>query len=204
MTGATSHAVLPTAFPAALADALVADARRHAFRLWSPRKGGALAMAALDDPAPRDAIAWLAHAADGAGFGPFVPNEVSYQRYTATGNGLPPHRDQRYYATCIAIVTLRGTATFGVHGSRERTDVVAEWTTGPGQVILLRGWSPGDTDPRPYHRIDPPAAGERLMFQARLNLVAEPASPWAEHLTEVEVEQAARLARRVPPAQGAG
>jgi hypothetical protein len=204
VNGVTGHAVLATGFPAALGDALVADARRHAFRLWSPRKGGALAMAAPDDPAPRSAIGWLSQAADDAGFGPFVPNEVSYQRYTATGNGLPPHRDQRYYATCIAIVTLRGSATFGVHGSRERDDVIAEWTTGPGQVVLLRGWSPGDDDPRPYHRIDPPPAGERLMFQARHNLVAEPGSPWAEHLTEVEIEQAARLARRVPPAQHAG
>jgi hypothetical protein len=191
--GVTGHAVLSTAFPAALTDALVADAQRHPFRLWSPRKGGALAMAAADDPAPRAAIGWLSRAADDAGFGPFVPNEVSYQRYTATGNGLPPHRDQRYYATCIAIVTLRGSATFAVHGSRER-----------GDVVLLRGWSPGDDDPRPYHRVDPPATGERLMFQARHNLVAEPESPWAAHLTGVEIEQAARLARRVPPAQDAG
>jgi hypothetical protein len=198
-----SHLVLATDFPAALADALVADAERRAFRLWSPHKGGALAMAAPDDPAPRDAAGWLSRAADDAGFGPFVPNEVSYQRYPATGNGLAPHRDQRYYATCIAIVTLRGRARFGVHGSRERADLVAEWTTGPGQVILLRGWSPGGDDPRPYHRIDPPAEGERLMFQVRHNLVAAPASPWAEHLTEAEVEQAAGLARRVPPAQGA-
>ncbi len=126
---------------------------------------------------------------------------MSYQRYPATGNGLPPHRDQRYYATCIAIVTLRGRARFGVHGSRDRGDVITGWTTSPGQVILLRGWSPGDDDPRPYHRIDPPATSERLMFQARHNLVATPASPWAQHLTEEEVEQAAGLARRIPPAQ---
>jgi hypothetical protein len=199
--GAT-HAVLATAFPTALGDALVADARRRAFRLWSPRRGGALAMAAPDDPAPRAAAAWLARAADEAGFGPFTPNEVSYQRYTASGNGLAPHQDQRYYGTCIAIVTLRGSATFAVHGSRDRADVLAEWTTGPGEVILLRGWSPGPDDPRPYHRIDPPVSGERLMFQARANLAATPGAPWAEHLTEAELEQAARLAARVPPARG--
>jgi hypothetical protein len=189
------YAVLRTGFPTALADALVADARRYEFHLWSPRKGGALGLAAMHEPgATQDAAAWLSRAAADHGLDAFHPNEVSYQRYTAGGNGLPPHRDQRYYATCIAIVTLRGSATFAVHGSRDPDDVVDEWTTGPGEVILLRGWSPEDGhDPRPFHRVDPPVSGERLMFQARHNLVAPPPSPWAEHLTAEELQQASRL-----------
>ncbi|MCO1657326.1 hypothetical protein [Pseudonocardia humida] len=194
------YAVLRAEFPQTLTDALVADAQRHEFRLWSPGKGGAFALAALDEPgAPREAAAWLSRAAADHGFAGFTPNEVSYQRYTAGGNGIPPHRDQRYYAACIGIITLRGSATFAVHGSRDRDDVVDEWTTGPGEVILLRGWSPDpDSDPRPYHRIDPPTSGERLMFQARRNLAAPPPSPWAEHLTQEEAQQASRLVGATP------
>ncbi|WP_214403225.1 hypothetical protein [Pseudonocardia lacus] len=194
------YAVLRTGFPTALADALVADAQRYEFRLWSQRKGGALALAARDEPgATRDAAAWLARAAAEHGLPGFAPNEVSYQRYTAGGNGLPPHRDQRYYATCIAIVTLRGSATFAVHASRDPDDVVDQWTTVPGEVILLRGWTPDpDTDPRPYHRIDPPVSGERLMFQARQNIAGPPRSPWLEHLTTEELRQAARLVESQP------
>ena len=208
-TGATAngYAVLTTGFPADLADALVADAQRYEFRHWSPRRGGALAMATLDQPgAPRTAAAWLARAAAANGLPGFAPNEVSYQRYTAGGNGIPPHRDQRYYGTCIGIITLRGSALFAVHASRDPDDVVAEWTTRPGEVILLRGWQPGPgDDPRPYHRIDPPTSGERLMFQARHNIAAAPRSPWVDHLTEVEIEQATRLARMVPaPARSDG
>jgi hypothetical protein len=202
----TGYVVLRTGFPAALADALVADAQRYEFRRWSPRRGGALALAAMDEPGEaREAAAWLSRAAADHGLGAFDPNEVSYQHYTAGGNGLPPHRDQRYYATCIAIVTLRGSATFAVHGSRDRDDVVDEWTTGPGEVILLRGWSPHpEIDPRPYHRIDPPVSGERLMFQARQNLVAPPRSPWADHLTGEELQQASSLVEAVPVLRSGG
>jgi hypothetical protein len=202
--GSDGYVVLETGFPAAIADALVADACRYEFRLWSPRRGGAFAMAALDEAgATGAAAAWLSRAAATEGLDGFVPNEVSYQRYTAGGNGLRPHRDQRYYGTCIAIVTLRGSATFAVHGSLDLDDVVAEWTTGPGEVILLRGWRPGPgDDPRPFHRVDPPVSGERLMFQARHNLAAAPHSPWVDHLTDTEIEQAARLAAMVALPRG--
>lgn len=100
---------------------------------------------------------WLAEAAHREGLGHFTPNEASYQRYVPGGNGLPPHRDQRYYAFWIAIVTLTGATTFAIHASRALDDVVTLWTTQPDQVILLRGWRPDiGTDPRPYHRVDPP------------------------------------------------
>jgi len=65
-------------------------------------------MASLDDDAARRTAAWLTAAAHRVGVEGLAPNEASYQRYQPGGNGLPPHRDQRYYAFCIAIVTLQG------------------------------------------------------------------------------------------------
>lgn len=124
-------------------------------------------------------------------------NEASYQRYFPEGNGLPPHRDQRYYGFCIAIVTLQGAARFAIHASRETDDVIAQWTTCPGEVILLRGWqSRTDSDPR----VDPPADGPRLMFQIRHNLAATtPPSPLLSTLCAAEIDQATQQAG-LPPA----
>ncbi|GAA1177658.1 hypothetical protein [Pseudonocardia alaniniphila] len=194
------YILLATSFPMGLSNALIADAEQHIFTPPHPRAGGAFAMASLNDQhaAPHRAAAWLAEAAQREGIHDFVPNEASYQRYLPDGNGLPPHRDQRYYASCIAIVTLQGVATFAIHASRAYEDVVTQWTTQPGQVILLRGWQADNSrDPRPYHRIDPPFGEPRLMFQVRHNLAAAtPPSPLLDTLTKTEVDQAIHLAAR--------
>jgi hypothetical protein len=97
---------------------------------------------------------------------------------------------------CIAIVTLHGRARFAVHAGPGREEVVDEWVTGAGEVILLRGWAPTcDADPRPYHRVDAPDTGPRLMFQLRHNLAANmPPSAWLSGLTAAEINQATSLA----------
>lgn len=187
------HLVLPDRLPESLTAGLAADAARYGFTPPHPRAGGAFAKASLRaGSAPAAAAAWIAARAEENGLG-FVPNEASYQRYEATGRGLPPHRDQRYYTGSIAIVTVDGSATFAAHRSRDLDDVEEQWSTTPGQVILLRGWSPGrETDPRPYHRVDPPTLGSRLMFQLR-HLVSD-GEPWPAELTATEAEQARSLA----------
>ncbi|MGH3910322.1 MAG: hypothetical protein ACRDRM_05780, partial [Pseudonocardiaceae bacterium] len=122
------YAVMQGRFPEHLREALVADAGRYRFTAPHPRAGGAFAMATLDEEegAARRAATWLADAAQRAGLTGFTPNEASYQRYLPEGNGLPPHRDQRYYGFCIAIVTLQGAARFAIHASRETDDVIAQ------------------------------------------------------------------------------
>lgn len=207
------YCVLRDEFPRHLLEALRDDANRYAFRPPDPRGGGAFAMASLANTkgAPRLAAEWLTGMIGGGSrqlrqLGAFTPNEASYQRY-ASGQGLSPHRDQRYYISCIAIVTLEGNATFGIHASRRRNDVVDEWVTAPGEVVLLRGWKPARrSDGRPYHRVDAPTDGHRLVFQLRQNLAGSATTfPLQSDLTDVEVEQATQLAsvaesRRVPRA----
>ncbi|MBP1161590.1 MULTISPECIES: hypothetical protein [Rhodococcus] len=194
--------VMRSELPEDLRAALIADADRHTFTTPHAHVGGAFAMTSLEhqDRAPSRASGWIGDAASAVGLGPFAPNEASYQRYLPGGNGIPPHRDQRYYASYIAIVTLQGTATFAIHASRNHRDVIEQWTTHPGEVIFLRGWQPGQPhDPRPYHRIDPPDDVPRLMFQLRHNLAAStPPSPLLAELTDTEVLQSAELAATRP------
>jgi hypothetical protein len=158
-------------------------------------------MAALvdGDSAPRRFADWLAGTPEWATVRPFTPNEASYQSYTCDGNGLPPHRDQRYYVHAIAIVTLDGEATFAVHSTADRNDVIAEWRSTPGQVVLLAGWDPdAPGDPRPYHRVDAPTTPSRLVLQLRQNGLAARAAR-LPGLTDDEVAQARYLAS-LPPA----
>jgi hypothetical protein len=196
--------VLRDEFPQHLLEALREDAYRYSFESADPRSGDSFVMGSLANAkgAPRLAAAWLAgmigKQVSGQSRNPvdFAPNEASYQRYVVGGRGLPPHRDQRYYISCIAIVTLVGEATFGIHGTRRRSDVVDEWVTSPGEVVLLRGWRPARrSDCRPYHRVDAPSTGHRLMFQLRQNIAGNASTfPLLTELTAVEVEQARQLA----------
>ncbi|HEY8544623.1 MAG TPA: hypothetical protein VIL36_06235 [Acidimicrobiales bacterium] len=176
---AAGRPVLGELVPAVLRRRLVDHAARYRFTPPDPRGGGAFAMASLtgtDSAVFGELLAWLAPRAGGLpGWSSFVPNEVSYQRYEAGGRGLPPHRDQRYYLHAIVIVTLTGEARFALLGSADPGDVVDGWTTRPGEVIALAGWSPhGDADPRPYHQVDAPDHGHRLMLQLRQNAAATP------------------------------
>ncbi|BDD83492.1 hypothetical protein TPB0596_32550 [Tsukamurella pulmonis] len=192
------YAVLHGAFPPGLCDELTADASRYVITPPNRRAGGAFAMTSLTRAgAPARAAAWITDLTARVGLTePFAPNEASYQRYEPNGNGLPPHRDQRYYATCIAIVTLTGSARFAIHAGPGSDDIIDQWTTSARDVILLRGWTPAsNADPRPYHRIDPPGASPRLMFQVRHNLAASGRPDWATGLTDAEANQARNLAR---------
>jgi hypothetical protein len=197
------YTILREPFPADLHAALIADAEQRIFTPPHPRAGGAFAMAPLESSGATGLTArWLIDSLLGVGLRILAPNEASYQRYQPGGNGLPPHRDQRYYASCIAIITLQGAATSAIHASRMHGDVTAEWNTHPGQVILLQGWQPqGPDDPRPYHRVDPPADAPRLIFQLRHNLAASvPPSSLLSTLTATEIEQAIGLAAAIPRA----
>jgi len=200
------YVVLPEVMPAALRTQMIADAARRRFAPPHPKAGGAFAMAAMrGGGGAGPGVRWLREAVRRAGLAVLDANEASYQRYEVDGNGLPPHRDQRYYASSIVIATLLGSATFAIHGSSRPEDIVAEWTTEAGQVIILRGWTPHlSEDPRPYHRVDPPLRGPRLMFQLRHNLAATNDGPSGlSMLTAAEVEQATGLAAAMRRADAA-
>ena len=196
--GEDGYVVLPDRLPTHLLEALRGDAYRYSFAPPNPRGGGAFAMASLANErgGPSAAARWLKSAATNCGIKAWVPNEVSYQRYIPGGLGLPPHRDQRYYLFCIAIVTLEGSATFGIHSNAHPAAVIDEWVTSPSEVILLRGWDPyGDLDARPYHRVDAPTAGQRVMFQVPQNLAGDTSMPsMLTSLTAVAAEQSKSFA----------
>jgi hypothetical protein len=192
--------VLRDEFPRHLLEALREDAHRYSFEPADPRGGGSFARGSLASAkgAPRLAAAWLAGmiGVHSRRLVDFTPNEASYQLDVVGGRGCPPRRDQRCYISCIAIVTLVGEATFGIHATRRRSDVIDEWVTSPGEVVLLRGWRPARrSDARPYYRVDAPSTGHRLIFQLRQNLAGNTSTfPLLTGLTAVEVEQAKQLA----------
>lgn len=120
---------------------------------------------------------------------PFEPTEVSF--VTEHPVAAAPRRERRYYLGCTASVVLAGSGTLTEHSERDRADVLRRSRIGPGDVVLLRGWSPlGAADPRPYVRIVTDG-GPLLLMRLRQNLVGSTRErAWLPLLTEAEIAEA--------------
>lgn len=184
------HAVVPGGAPADLVAALLADARRSRFgRVRAGRQ-------VSSTPLSRDEIRWAADRVSGLAAcchlgSPFRPTEASYLRIRPSDRRDPPRRENRYYAECVAVVVLSGVGELGIHDERVRDRVVDSGPIRPGDVVLLRGWSPlGFADPRPYYRIEA-ATGPVTVFRARHNLASgDRPSNWLPTLTGREIDEA--------------
>ena len=184
------HAVVPGGAPADLVDTLLADARRSRFgRVTADRQVSTASLSHTEFRRAADLVSGLAAACHLGG--PFQPTEASYRRVLPAEQPIPPRRENRYYAECVALVVLSGVGELGVHDERVRDRVVDSGAIRPCDVVLLRGWSPlGFADPRPYYRIAA-SAGALTVFRARHNLAAgERPSAWLNGLTSREVREA--------------
>lgn len=99
----------------------------------------------------------------------WVPNLVIVQRFRPGALGITPHLDGKRYQKLVAIVTTKGSAAFTICRNR-RGDVVEEWQTSPGGLVLLRapGFA-GLEDGRPLHMVHGPKRGQRYSVAFRLD-----------------------------------
>ncbi len=198
------HAVVPGRVPVDLVSALLADEHRHRYG-----RGAADRQVSIASPSRtevRRAMNLLSELAAACHLGgPFHPTEVSYHRVPVEHRDAP-RRENRYYAECVALVVLCGAGQLTVHDERVREHVLDVGWIRPGDVVLLRGWSPlGAADPRPYHRVT--ATSRPLtLFRARHNLASDdPPSAWLDCLTSREVREATlRAALTGSPARSGG
>ncbi len=100
----------------------------------------------------------------------FTPTELAYMFYKGPHAGISPHRDHARHKMLVAIFSLKGYATFRIHHTRDEADIDAEWTTAPGDLVLLR--APGlhpEVNTRPFHSIGPPIGSEeRISLSLRM------------------------------------
>jgi hypothetical protein len=122
-------------------------------------------------PEPVQAFGSLMQATVSAALGQQLPdwNEATWQRYEPGYGHIDPHRDQAHYKGMILIVTLCGAAEFTILQSRDPPVRLDRWTTGDGDLVLLRGAALGAAQARcPLHSIGAPAA-DRLTITLRHN-----------------------------------
>jgi hypothetical protein len=104
------------------------------------------------------------------GLATWSPNEVGIAHYVPGSIGITPHMDGRWYRRLVAVLTVYGRATFAICGSRDPGDVVARWSAGPGDLVLMRGPGlAGHRDGRPFHLVEGPRRGERLSIGIRMS-----------------------------------
>lgn len=103
------------------------------------------------------------------GLATWRPNEVSVQRYRGGSMGITPHLDGKRYRRLIAVFTTKGRARFAL--CRDRAgEVVMEWETTPGSLVLLRGPGlAGLRDGRPLHQVTGPGSGWRYSIGFRMD-----------------------------------
>jgi len=95
--------------------------------------------------------------------------EVGVARYRPGSIGITPHLDGKWYRRLVAVVTVHGRARFAVCGSRDAADVVEEWWTEAGDLVLMRGPGlAGRRDGRPFHLVEGPRRGTRLSLGFRM------------------------------------
>jgi len=102
------------------------------------------------------------------GLATWRPSQVAVQRYQPGPLGITPHLDGKRFRRLVAVVTTSGSATFAVHAERDGPPI-REWTTGPGDLVLLRAPGlAGARDGRPFHSIGPPGTGLRYSVGLRM------------------------------------
>jgi hypothetical protein len=122
-------------------------------------------------PPPVQALGSLVHTTVSAALAQKLPdwNEVTWQRYEPGRGHIDPHRDQAYYKGLILIVTLTGEAEFTIFQSRNPPVMLDRWTTGNGDMVLLRGADLGAPGVRcPLHKVGAPTS-DRLTLALRHN-----------------------------------
>ena len=101
----------------------------------------------------------------------WFPNEVGIAHYVPGSIGITPHMDGRWYRRLVVVATITGRARFAICGSRDPDDVVEEWRSAPGDLVLMRGPGlAGARDGRPFHLVEGPRRGERLSLGIRMGL----------------------------------
>jgi hypothetical protein len=122
-------------------------------------------------PPPVQALGSLMQTTVSAALGHKLPDwsEATWQRYERDYGHIDPHRDQAYYKGIILIVTLCGEAEFTVLQTRNPPVTLDRWTTGSGDIVLLRGADLGTPGARcPLHRVGAPVS-DRLTLTLRYN-----------------------------------
>ncbi|HZU75090.1 MAG TPA: hypothetical protein VE990_20200 [Acidimicrobiales bacterium] len=141
-----------------------AGVRQAGFACWTSLESAA---APVRDLATEVTACLTAARPDGvAAVPPF--NEAQWTLYPRGAGHITAHRDPLGVGGVIAIATLTGRARFFIGGRAEPRR--AEWETGVGDLVLLRGngW-PEAGLPRPMHGVEPPADGERIILTFRHN-----------------------------------
>jgi hypothetical protein len=122
----------------------------------------------------RDAV--RAAGVDVRGLATWSPNEVGIAHYVPESIGITPHMDGKWYRRLVAVLTVSGRAPFAICGSRDPDDVIARWSAGPGDLVLMRGPGlAGHRDGRPFHLVEGPRRGERLSIGIRMSVRPQPA-----------------------------
>lgn len=105
------------------------------------------------------------------GLATWRPNEVGIARYAPGSIGITPHLDGKWYRRVVVVATVSGRARFAICRSRDPDDVVAAWTTTPGDLVLMRGPGlAGHRDGRPFHLVEGPRRGDRLSIGIRMTV----------------------------------
>jgi hypothetical protein len=161
-TGECAALAKPQPLPWTAMAAKVGAASQHGWYAQLPFRGA---------PAPVQAFGSMMRATLSAGLGQQLPDwtDATWQHYEPGSGHIEPHRDQAYYKGVILIVTLSGEAEFTVLESRDPPVTLDRWTTGGGDMVLLRGADLGSPGTRcPLHEVGTPAS-DRLTMTLRHN-----------------------------------
>jgi hypothetical protein len=102
------------------------------------------------------------------GLATWRPNEAGAVRYRPGAMGITAHMDGKWYRRLVVVVTVRGTAPFSVHETRDAPPV-ARWTASAGGLTLMRAPGLGGLrDGRPFHSIPGPKRGTRISLALRM------------------------------------
>jgi hypothetical protein len=106
------------------------------------------------------------------GLATWRPNEAGAVRYRPGAMGITAHMDGKWYRRLVVVVTVRGTAPFSVHETRNGPPI-ATWTATAGGMTLMRAPGLGGVrDGRPFHSIPGPKRGTRISLALRMAVAA--------------------------------
>jgi hypothetical protein len=175
------YAFVPDALAASFRDVLDGEIDRGPWQRFDEPHGKVrMQIEGFDVEMPMDgfeAIGSLRHQLerlirrDGAairGLRTWRPNEAGAVRSRPGAAGISAHMDGRWYRRLVVVVTVRGTAPFSVHETREGP-AVATWTANAGGMTLMRAPGlAGVRDGRPFHSIPGPKDGTRVSLALRM------------------------------------